>query len=139
MSKLTVEQIEVPDFMLAAATARGYSLGWQRVEIRAILAYSLLALAENPIVPCPEDTKHLYGYNNQYDKRGFENHPDPTMAAAMVEWQRRMFLKREPELPAEVKALMMRASDIHINQSADNEREANARILKAYELGKAGA
>ena len=64
------------------------------------LEAALLWLSENPIVPTNEQTQGVcdsifVGPENLLDPRD-----------AMVEWQRRMFLAPEPEVPEEIKDLV---------------------------------
>ena len=98
--------------------------------IRGTLAY----LANNPIEPTVDQTKHLYGFDGQYDKGGFEHHRDPNMAAAMVEFQKIAFLKKEEELPQEVKALLFTAGEAFYED--EQKGNPNERIIAAYKLGK---
>lgn len=93
--------------------------------IRGTLAY----LANNPIEPTVDQTKHLYGFDGQYDKGGFEHHRDPNMAAAMVEFQKIAFLKKEEELPREVQQMI---------DAFGEERYSDVAgcIRRAYKLGK---
>ena len=98
--------------------------------IRGTLAY----LANNPIEPTVDQTKHLYGFDGQYDKGGFEHHRDPNMAAAMVEFQKIAFLKKEEELPQEVKALLFTAGEAFYED--EQKGNPNERIIAAYKLRK---
>jgi len=102
VKKLTIDDIQVPEGMAEALENEGIRIGahlsHRDDRRKRMLAAALLWLAENPIVPTFEQTTHLYGFKGQYDKSGFEGHRDPDMASAMVEWQRRMFLKPKPEV-----------------------------------------
>jgi len=131
MEKLRIEQIEVPEGMLKAFILARYGShasngdshipGLHRMEIAA----ALLWLAENPIVPTDGQCEEMIqSYARQGDK-GSRN--------IAIEWQRHMFLKREPELPAEVKALLWSAR--HFPDTGSQHRHDEA-VRKAYELGK---
>jgi hypothetical protein len=98
--------------------------------VHSAVKVALLAITREPVVPTDKQADDLWHHPKTL--HGHEHY-----AKAMARsWQRMMFLKRTPEVPAEVKALLVRAADLNINQAEDNEREVNARVLKAYELGK---
>lgn len=138
--KLTIDDIEVPEGMIECAigavdylwikapSAWNPSQNKQSIAKAAVSA-ALLYLAEHPIVP--SDSQRLL-MAEDFNKSGVICAVD----YYSVEWQRRMFLKREPKIPEEVKELLVYGSDLQINQHSDNIREVNARITKAYELGK---
>lgn len=64
------------------------------------------AISENPIVPTPEQEGDLIGYWRTEDRRA--GYPTNGARAMAVEWQRRMFLAPEPEVPEEIKDLPLR-------------------------------
>lgn len=115
--KLTVDDIEVPEGMLDAyMLRRGYTR-----ELEVVLLW----LAENPIVPSEEDCNSLEEADNKMNGRS-------TMCMT-TEWQRRMFLKRAPEVPAEVSLMTKGWGNLGSSAAA----AIKEKILEAYEFGKA--
>jgi hypothetical protein len=92
--------------------------------LRAVFSH----IANNPIKPTPEQSSEVADAI-------FHINPTCTYAAYATEWQRRMFLRREPKVPAEVKALLweMPANGIDERSIA---RQHNEAVLAAVELGK---
>ena len=106
-------KIQVPEGMLKAAVEAvrdrsefGFHFIDNKDEARIVaqtqdtLEAALRWLSENPIVPTNEQTQGVcdsifVGPENLLDPRD-----------AMVEWQRRMFLAPEPEVPEEIKELV---------------------------------
>ena len=91
-----------------------------QVIISAALAY----LANNPIVP--SDLEHYQKLSPDQRSYSWE------VKEIIQEFQRRMFLRAEPEVPEEVRALLINPSPDTVYGCAD----INRHILKAFELGK---
>lgn len=127
--KLTVDDIEVPEGMLSAYMgAAGFTHDHEsRPACRQRLAETLLWLAENPIVP-PLEVENEVLYGNPANN--IEGMCARTWAA--VEWQRRMFRKPGPELPAMVKNIIADA----VSQGMEPALATRC-AMQAYELGKA--
>lgn len=74
------------------------------------LLYALEAalrwMAENPIVPTDEQALALYHFAYKYPGKNYGKYPSTYEGYAQCiteEWQRRMFLESEPEVPEEIK------------------------------------
>jgi len=89
--------------------------------IRAVLAY----LANNPVVP-NEDEKRRMSHAWMISSESCEGY------WAAIEWQRRAYLKKEPELPEEVKNLLWKANP-YPNTGAENRHDEA--VKAAYALG----
>lgn len=125
-TKLTIDDIEVPEGMLKVAVAYVQDGGFDRY--RKFLAVALLYLAEHPMVPTQEDTDASI---LKFDESMLEGSFAGWFAA---EWQRRMFLKREPELPKELKEILC---DESVCDTYTGRRSTyNKALINAYELGK---
>ena len=88
-------KIQVPEGMLKAI--RGRYVGNDNCG-RYILEAALCWLSENPIVPTDGEAKAIWrdtGLCNEVD--------DDELRCIVVEWQRRMFLAPEPEVPSEIR------------------------------------
>ncbi len=133
-------KIKVPEGMLEAAEkaandSRGVGPEDLGVDVLKTLEAALRWLAENPVEPSDDQTAKL-----KLDYMMAEhNHPQLVKFSA-VEWQRRMFLAPEPEVPEVPEAI----TDL-IHKKLPETPEAvcqsvNAAILEAYQRGlKAGA
>ncbi len=98
--------------------------------IRFDLEAALRWLSENPIVPTMQELVSMQEAYCRQQMSGEHN----SMVFVAVEWQRRMFLAPEPEVPEEIK-------DLFVGQETlDNKgTEMNHRIHEAYRRGqKAG-
>jgi hypothetical protein len=99
-------------------------------------------LSENPIVPTIGDVigllqeRALSGYLSEEGCCGISA---TTIRCVMREWQRRMFLAPEPEVPEEIKDLLYNEHDIappyerHNNLVIEAERRG---FLRGQESGK---
>lgn len=128
MRELTLDDVVIPPQVEKALEERWGPLPLFGVPFEAVRV-ALLAIAKEPILPTKDEFAGLYKTPPHTSFR-------EDIINAIAEWQRRAFIRREPELPEEVKALHMHASDLRINQAKDNEREVNARIDAAYALGQ---
>ena len=135
----TTSEIHVPKGMLRAA-CRAYpdpdfdyvsedSFG---VFTRPVLEKALRWLSENPIVPTQKQADELW-------KIAIEQNPDKnetTHAAKnmVIEWQRRMFVAPELEVPEAVKDLLSGYADID-----QHWKKADENIIEAYHRGQSAA
>ena len=101
---MSKKKIVVPDGMLAVATAACEK--WSGIResqlAQKVLESALAWLAKNPISPTPEQAIAIA--KSRFDDRV----TGIWFATGAVEWQRRMFLAPEPEVPEEIKDLMDR-------------------------------
>lgn len=128
------EKIVVPEGMLEAAAsipADPWYEGNKRGEIEERLEVALRWLSENPIVPTDEQIRSMsekvYGIHIAYPENPVI--AEPLMALAkeyLAEFQRRMFLELEPEVP-EVADLV---KDFRRDGDAYNA------VLEAYRRGQ---
>ena len=89
-------------------------------NIRASVADALRWLSENPIKPTSSDIESVYKSGNA------------RLIDCICEWQRRMFLAPEPEVPTEIRGLID-----GMDSMAKYEREwATKVVLKAFRLGQ---
>lgn len=123
---MSYRKILVPEGMLTAACTANHvgGIGGSGPLVN-VLEAALLWLSENPIVPSDEQINslfeaHKYGVSRDAWKFYFS------------EWQRRMFLAPEPEVPAEIKGLID-----GMDSMAKYEREWATKVaLEAFRLGK---
>ena len=131
-------KIVVPEGMLNAGRA-AYS-GYVTAEkgARRIIEAALRWLSENPIVPTDGFLKEMlcrdfFGGQNWTDLQVFffggQNWTDPQVFKFCEEWQRRMFLAPEPEVPEAIKDLLWTID------GDKEDREHNTAILEAYRRG----
>lgn len=131
--KLTIDDIEVPREMLAAAWSCWIGEHGVDTSINTLLKHALLWLAENPTVPTNKEGQKLWNLFSAVMSC------DETSSLIATEWQRRMFLKCEPELPEEVKALLLKHGFVGSHFEGAPSSLAKA-LTEAYALGKkAGA
>lgn len=90
------KKIVVPEGMLKAAREAGRLTSW---DSYSMLAAALLWLSENPIVPTGLVESDMY---SEWKKGHDLLYP----MWVLREWQRRMFLTPEPEVPEEIKDLV---------------------------------
>ena len=126
--KLSVEQIEVPRGMLDAGVmavigTASHMPVYERAYL--ILAAALLWLAENPIVPSEDWARETF-YSIESPRTG-----DLARPWLCAEWQKRMFLRRVPELPMEV---LTAIGECDASQPWTNELHKLA--AKVYALGQ---
>jgi len=98
------KKIVVPaEMKMAAWKAACVQRGVSESLIETALEAALRWLSENPIVPkLRSDIEHLDEvFGDTDDKGGRED-----LVAVVCEWQRRMFLAPEPEIPEEIKDVM---------------------------------
>jgi hypothetical protein len=119
-------RVEVPEGMLQAGRA-AYS-GYVTAEegARRILEAALRWQSENPVVPTDSQAYELSGIGISTDKRSISRTGIVTTQGIVEEWQRRMYLAPEPEVPEEVKDLMYKGG----------EMEVDKRIIEAYRRGR---
>lgn len=115
----------IPEGMLKAASGQGF-------QTSKILEAALRWLAENPIAPTPEQHMDISGM-----VRSQVEHDDLTMWHFWAEWQRRMFLAPEPEIPEAVKDLL--CDPVNAGRGfrfGDMADKVNDSILEAYRRGR---
>ena len=119
-----MKKIIVPDGMLKSANDAWIACEYEKLDaMRDALEAALLWLSENPIVPTDEQIVLL--------KRECPTRIEfYRFRWATAEWQRRMFLAPEPEVPEEVKDLL---SDGDI---LCKEGHFNHCILEAFRRGQ---
>jgi hypothetical protein len=127
-----IDDIEVPEGMLDATEEGHYSRPYHTDMLKAALNW----LRNNPIVPNEHEAKKL---QNDYVKSPIgTTYLDLWHVWSAVEWQRRAFLRREPQYPQAVKGLLF--EDIEscggVYQEFFQRKEANKKILAAYNAGK---
>lgn len=130
------KKIVVPEFMLKAAydaqlPADNPSYSWEESAVhtrefyRRILGAAFHALAEKPIVP------EIQFCHDMVAKRHESLTEQTFIQRTSCEWQRRMFLAPEPEVPEEIR-------DLYEDNGPHSPRWKNA-ILEAFRRGqKAG-
>ena len=138
------DKIVVPGGMLDAALEvarerRGYphlaSLGTARLKanVQAELEAALRWIAKNPIGPTNEQAKELWRTST-----AGETNEARRASLAAVEWQRRMFLAPEPEVPEEIKDLLFVGGILTADQVLNEypKGEVDKLILEAYRRGQ---
>lgn len=144
-NQMSAGKIKIPDGMVKASVDKmmsrwedqndGYRNSSMGVEaekqlqknLPVALEAALRWLSENPIVPTLEQTeecRHLHRY--EFDPLK----PLCVYQQVAVEWQRRMFLVPEPEIPEEIKDLLWGKESL---LSGENER-----VIEAYNRGLRG-
>lgn len=97
-------------------------LDWERCAALACVQW----LAENPLTPTERQWLDI-----QHDS------PMASWLDRAVEWERRMFLQPDPEIPREIKGLFWQDFKGVITLDNDSEAAAhNKAVLKAYEIGR---
>lgn len=139
--KLTAEDIAIPETVEVAIMQWWNSIpNAFRVSDRAphyldcateAVKVALLSLATNPVVPPEDVVDSLTPIDKGFIKRSIRN----DVACACTEWQRRMFLKRVPEVPEEIKAYLW---DIPANgwEERQNAKLHNEQVMQIFALGK---
>jgi len=130
-----MRKIVVPEGMLKAARE---GERYEPYGIHGSLEAALRWLSENPIVPTDKQYKECLlavdGPNAMIIRMYQEGEPQKVIA----EWQRRMFLTPEPEIPEDVKDLLwsqpLYECDTEFYEAIPN---VNLSILEAYRRGKA--
>ena len=117
---------------------RGRMWRFTSKELEAIGQTVVRWLAENPTVPTEAQIQAMYNHLDSNPQLRTASATNSSYSAAMVaEWQRRMFLVSEPEVPDVVKDLIwsekLYAGD---NGFVEDIRQINNRILEAYRRGK---
>ena len=113
-------RVVVPDGMLKAAVPCYLP---DRQLVHSILEAALLWLSENPIVPTSEQLHSIIGKLPMAMCDIVWTERD---RALIAEWQRRMFLAPEPEVPEEIKDLWQ----------AQPTPDAKRRTVEAFQRGQ---
>ena len=130
------KRVVVPEGMMKAAQesrTKHFSgpYGFSDTYCTIILEAALWWLSENPIAPTPEWAMEIA--KSKFDDRV----TGIGVATGAMEWQRRMFLAPEPEIPEEIKDLLYEIDrkglpDPYVN---DFTTEVDRRIIEAYRRG----
>ena len=104
-------------------------------ELKALLEAAIRWLAENPIVPTAEQLRAM-----RKDLCPVTGGEDGWMSSSdlkdgAVEWQRRMFLAPEPEVPSEIQHLLLSGSH-RLAEPFLNKQWVKEALLEAYRLGR---
>lgn len=131
--KLTVEDIAIPNTITQALHAwwnngaNDIARGCGPFEQRKIMDASteavkvaLLSLATNPVVPSDADSSEMYQYATEHRAGSLLQH-----RYMLMEWQRRMFLRKPDPVPPGLQDLID-AAPLNANE-----------VRRAYALGKA--
>lgn len=122
----------VPEGMVNAAieSAMGTAGMSLRSGTESILAGALKWLAENPITPTNEEFIRLS--KDLLTPEDAKNGNIVSASVLMAEWQRRMFLEPEPEIPDEVDDLIW---DMDTPRSSMQDARHNRQIVEAFKRG----
>lgn len=134
------KRFAIPEGMLEAAAEKADVSGLLAIDrLEVILEAAVRWLAENPVVPTESQGREL-------DDAWLRNKtsPESTFSHATtfgaVEWQRRMFLAPEPEVPEEVRDLIV---DVTMKRLKGTEllntEVARGYIIEAYRRGQKSA
>ena len=107
---------------------------WDDAVLDAMLSAALCWLSENPIVPNEADVMEILQERVRSHHISGEEYcaiPPATVRFVIREWQRRMFLAPEPEVPEAIKDLLEGPEEPGISA-----REANWRVIEAYRRGQ---
>jgi hypothetical protein len=126
-----IDEIEVPEGMLDATEEGHYSRPYRTDMLKAALNW----LRNNPIVPTEEEAIQLQ--SDWGNSPRLTNYLSYRHVFYAIEWQRRAFLRREPQYPQAVKDLLFENIEDDYSVRKDCSRsDANAKILAAYNAGK---
>ena len=117
------QKIVVPEGMLKAATPVYIN---DIALVGSILQAALLWLSENPMVPTMKQAREIFML-----KAGFDFDLHEWVRWGACEWQRRMFLAPEPEVPEEIKDLLFGDGSFPRDRGG-----IDACILEAYKRGR---
>lgn len=127
-----MSKIKVPEGMLKAfhRSEAHDGLKWDDNVLENMLEAALRWLSDNPIVPTRDDVLKM--------NRGW--HFEVEIISAITEWQRRMFLAPEPEIPEEVKDLLwsetLYAGDQKFFEAVPR---INENVIEAFRRGQRSA
>ena len=125
----------VPEQM-RLAVAQAVHLECGRVDyhpqIRVALEAAVRWLAENPVLPTDEQIRELFSLtNHKVDCASYRERE--------YEWQRRMFLAPEPEVPEAVKDLLWDSANLvakNVGIFGDVPVQVDKNIIEAYRRGR---
>lgn len=132
---MSEKKIVVPQGMLAAAYEY-CPASFAMPAVRAMLEAALLWASQHPLYPTIEQQFSLHDSwprSLTYDEKS--THPiQDQIFYSIVEWQRIAFLAPEPEVPEEVKDLLV---DIGISPELSvGRRQFNGNIVEAFRRGQ---
>ena len=126
------KQMKIPEGMLKAAHEKAF-VGMGTSITERILEAALRWLSENPIVPTDEQIDRIHREANPSAETAIGRHWE--IRNWLIEWQRRIFLAPEPEIPEEVKDLLYRhpkgLSDGFVSMDTADEN-----TIEAYRRGQ---
>lgn len=128
-----MKRIRVPEFLKTAIrnSARFLDTGNQALcseQVETVALAVCKALMDHPQVPTDEQAQEIL--RDHCSKYGYKYGPWPTYSEFCEEWQRRMFVEEEPEIPEEIKDLLV-ADGIAKWQGY----ELNEAVIEAYRRG----
>ena len=123
-------KVKVPQGMFNAAMDCHNYIPDHRI-IRKELEAALRWLSENPIVPTKEQIDSMIGSNSQLHW-GWDTYWREHTSAWITEWQRRMFLTPEPEVPEAIKDLLLP----NIESGFFKPEIVNERLAEAFWRGQ---
>jgi len=126
------KKIKVPDGMLKAVLAGEHAgcTSWAQKHYLTVLESALRWLSENPIVPTIEQLKAI---NAAWHEGNHLALGTGETSFVLIEFQRRMFLAPEPEIPPEIKDLL---SPTCQNLWEPSRKEYDAAVLEAFNRGR---
>lgn len=121
---MSERKIKVPEGMLAAALDHMRGLGFNpaRESTSEMLEEALIWLTENPIVPSPSEFPHLNAHGKQ------------VAINEIVDWQRRIFLAPDMEIPDVVRTISKRLFPDVVG--GDHIVEVISALTDAYRQGQ---
>lgn len=128
----------VPEQMVMAAY-QWCSASFKMSEVKRMLEAATEWLAANPIVPDDTQIGEMMSAKRQFIDHFGES---DWIRWGATDWQRRMFLAPEPEVPEAVKDLMISMGSLQTRPPQTTEaaiEELNKRTLEAYRRGQSNS
>jgi hypothetical protein len=134
----------VPEGMLKAAIEASDSLPYMKTDIRRGLEAAFRWLAENPIVPTDKQVREMIAPKFGINSKELNGNMIASGITAAITWQRRMFLVSEPEVPEEIKDLLIpnffNSIDVILGiEKTRSEDDYRKNIIEAYHRGRLSA
>ena len=126
-----MKKIIVPEFVLKAASDAWNATKTGDRVTHNIAEAALCWLSENPIVPTQQQASEMWQVYV-----GLRGNAVDSIAGCMAEWQRRMFITPEPEVPEEVKDLLLDENIPTADYSRPTRDYYNTQILEAFRRGQ---
>ena len=119
-----MSKIVVPEGMLEAVNENVQQAPWlDDGFLLSVIEAAFRWLSENPIVPTAEQMDEICRQHSWLDR--------DSVRFGAREWQRRMFLAPEPEMPEEIKDLLYDPKD------GPTKTGRNDAVIEAFRRGKA--